>query len=313
MSSAQVPPVPGGPRGRYVVRRDRAAPLVTVRRGPLPGPGAGPTPSSPARSGCWVPLSTRCRSWRPPGPGPAPERAPGGWVLLGPRLPTAPPGAVAPRVGGTVFTARCAPGGAVLWYAPWFAGEVTGPGVVTRSVGRWDVTAAPLQAAGHRTGRRGGAGAAGREGHQYVPERAVGCLPAGRLDAAVRALEGPVRLTAGGHDLTARLRPGRAGSAVLALPAVSGWGCSVDGGPPRAPGAFGGLLAVPLGPGATRLHCAYAPPGLAAGLVASGAGRARWARWPGPPRSDGGVRGPLPRPARPTPPHFPNSAFRPGL
>ncbi|WP_236664512.1 YfhO family protein [Streptomyces noursei] len=81
-----------------------------------------------------------------------------------------------------------------------------------------------------------------------------------------------MRLTAGGHDLTARLRPGRAGSAVLALPAVSGWGCSVDGGPPRAPGAFGGLLAVPLGPGATRLHCAYAPPGLAAGLVASGAG-----------------------------------------
>ncbi|WP_275464449.1 YfhO family protein [Streptomyces noursei] len=273
VSSAQVPPVPGGPRGRYVVRRDRAAPLVTVRRGPLPGPGAGPdTVFARQERVLGAPVYEVPRLAPGAGPGPAPERAPGGWVLLGPRLPTAPPGAVAPRVGGTVFTARCAPGGAVLWYAPWFAGEVTGPGAVTRSVGRWDVTAAPLRPLGTVPADGVVRVRLAGEGHQYVPERAVGCLPAGRLDAAVRALEGPVRLTAGGHDLTARLRPGRAGSAVLALPAVPGWGCSVDGGPPRAPGAFGGLLAVPLGPGATRLHCAYAPPGLAAGLVASGAG-----------------------------------------
>ncbi|MFE7299665.1 YfhO family protein [Streptomyces sp. NPDC057579] len=305
VSSAQVQPVAGGPRGSYSVWRGPAAPLLTVRRGPLPGPGTGPDTVF-ARQERLLGARVYEVPRLVPGAGPPPERAPGGWVLPDRRQPTAPPGAVAPQAGGTVFTARCTPGGEALWYAPWFAGEVGGPGTTTQAVGRWDVTAGPLR-------RLGTVPADGTvpvrfagEGRQYVPERAVGCLPPGRLAAALRALEGPVRLTAGGHGLTARVRPGAAGTAVLALPAVSGWGCSVDGGPVRAPGTFGGLMTVPLEPGAARLSCAYTPPGLAAGVAVSGAGVLAV----GAVAKVGAVRRRRPRP---TPPGRPNSAFHQDL
>ncbi|WP_052286869.1 YfhO family protein [Streptomyces sp. 769] len=307
VSSAQSMPPAGGPRGRYTVVRDRPAPLVTVRRGPLPGPGSGPDTVFARQErvlGARVYEVPRLVPAAGTVPGPAPERAPGGWLLPDRPLPTTDAGALAAPNAGTAFTARCTPGSVALWYAPWFGGEVGGPGGTARAVGRWDVTANPL-------GRLGTVPADGvvrvwfaGQGRPYVPERAVGCLSPGRLDAAVRALEGPVRLTAGGHGLTATLRPGAAGTAVLALPAVPGWGCSVDGGPDRAPGAFGGLLAVPLTRGATRLSCAYTPPGLAAGLATSGAGVLVVGAVAGAARVRRGRR-------RPTPPPFSNSAFRP--
>ncbi|WP_369356998.1 YfhO family protein [Streptomyces sp. cg2] len=276
VGSALMPPEPGAARGAFTVARGRPAPLLTVRRGPLPGPGAGPDTVFARQE-----RLLGARVYEVPrlvpvaGPAPAPQRAPGGWLLPDRPLPGTDAGVLtapdAPEAGAA-FTARCTPGSLALWYAPWFAGEVAGPGGATRAVGRWDGTADPLRRLGtvpadgvvrvRFTGQR----------RAYVPERAVGCLAPGRLAAAVRALEGPVRLTAGGHDLTARLRPGAAGTAVLALPAVSGWGCSVDGGPVREPGSFGGLTAVPLSRGATRLSCAYEPPGLAAGLLVSAAG-----------------------------------------
>nr|WP_237550603.1 YfhO family protein [Streptomyces sp. SID8354] len=306
VGSALVPPAPGAPRGRLTVVRGRPAPLLTVRRGPLPGPGAGPDTVFARQErvlGARVYEVPRLV----PGAGPAPQRAPGGWLLPDRPLPGTDAG-VLPRPdapgAGAAFTARCTPGSLALWYAPWFAGEVAGPGGAARAVGQWDGTANPLRRLGtvpadgvvrvRFTGQR----------RAFVPERAVGCLSTGRLAAAVRALEGPVRLTAGGHDLTARLRPGAAGTAVLALPAVSGWGCSVDGGPVRAPGSFGGLAAVPLRRGATRLSCAYEPPGLAAGLAVSGAGVL----------AVGAVAGTTAvrrRRRRPPPSAFPNSAFHP--
>ncbi|MFJ5679857.1 YfhO family protein [Streptomyces sp. NPDC093097] len=304
VSSSQMPPLPAGPRGRYTVVHSRPAPLLTVRRGPLPGRRARPDTVFARQEqalGAHVYEVPRLV----PGPGPAPERAPGGWLLPDRPLPTADADAVAAQDTGTAFTARCTPGSLALWYAPWFSGEVTGPGGASRAVGRWDVTANPLRrlgtvpADGVVTVRFAG------PGRPYVPERAVGCLPPGRLAAALRALEGPVGLTAGGHGLTAALRPGAAGTAVLALPAVPGWGCSVDGGPDRAPGALGGLLAVPLPAGATRLSCTYAPPGLAPGLAASGAGALAVAAVAGVAR----VR----RGRRPLPTTRPNSEFPPDL
>ncbi|WP_438487705.1 YfhO family protein [Streptomyces sp. S186] len=306
VSSALVPPAPGAPRGRLRVVRGRPAPLLTVRRGPLPGPATGPDTVFARQErvlGARVYEVPRLV----PGTGPAPQRAPGGWLLPDRPLPgpdTGVPVGPGAADGGAAFTARCTPGSLALWYAPWFAGEVAGPGGAARAVGRWDGTANPLR----RLGTVPADGVvrvrfAGQH-RAFVPERAVGCLDRGRLAAAVRALEGPVRLTVGGHDLTARLRPGAAGTAVLALPAVSGWGCSVDGGPVREPGSFGGLTAVPLGPGATRLSCAYEPPGLAAGLAVSGAGAL----------AVGAVAGTAAlrrRRRRLPPPAFPNSAFRP--
>src|SRR5205085_632226 len=158
------------------------------------------------------------------------------WVLPSRPRPTADADGVAAPDGGTVFTARCTPGSLALWYAPWFSGEVGAagtpgtsstpgaPGTPSQAVGRWDVTANPLRPLG--TVPANGVVAVRFAGpdRPYGPGRAVGCLAPGWLAAAVRALEGPVRLTAGGHGLAAELRPGAAGSAVLALPAVPGWG-----------------------------------------------------------------------------------------
>ncbi|MGW7576164.1 YfhO family protein [Streptomyces sp. NPDC054765] len=202
-----------------------------------------------------------------PTAGAAPVPGRGDWLLPGVRRPAGPAAA------GTTFTAHCTPGSTVLWYAPWFSGEVSGLGGHSTGIGSEDVTANPVRplgrvpADGTVSVRFTGAGP------QRVPGQAVGCLSGRKLSAAVSALRarGPVELTADGHRLTARLRPGSRGSAVLALPAVVGWGCSVDGGPPRAPHSFGGLLAVPLGGGTGRLSCSYLPPGLHTGLAASGA------------------------------------------
>lgn len=193
-----------------------------------------------------------------PTAGEAPLRDRDGWLL---------PGA------GTTFTVRCTPGSTVLWYAPWFSGEVSGLGLRTTGAGSRDVTANPLRILGRAPADGTVAVRFTGRGRQHLPERALGCLSGRRLAAAVHALRarGPLELAAGGHRLTARLRPGSKGSAVLALPAVPGWGCSVDGGPLHAPYSFGGLAAVPLGPGATRLSCSYLPPGLHTGLAASGA------------------------------------------
>jgi len=249
-------PVPGD-RARFVVRAARPAPLLTVRSA-LPRPAGAE--SVFARQERVLGAAVYEVPRLTPAAGAAvPER--GGWRLPGEGADGA----------GTAFTARCTPGSTVVWYAPWFSGEVSGPGGRTEGTGRRDVTANPVRtlgpvpADGTVTVRFSG------RGPQHVPGRAVGCLSGRRLAAAVDALRarGPVELAAGGHRLTARLRPGSRGSAVLALPALPGWTCAVDGGAPHTPDAFAGLLAVPLGRGAERLSCSYLPPGLPTGLAAS--------------------------------------------
>ncbi|MGI5258121.1 YfhO family protein [Streptomyces angustmyceticus] len=255
-------PVPGD-RARFVVRTGRPAPLLTVRD-VLPRP-AGPE-SVFARQERVLGAAVYEVPRLTPAAGSAARPERGGWRLPGPRG-----GGADPDGAGTVFTARCTPGSTVVWSAPWFSGEVSGLGARTEGLGRRDVTANPVRvlgpvpADGTVTVRFSG------RGPQHVPGRAVGCLSGRRLAAAVDVLRarGPVEFTAGGHRLTARLRPGSRGSAVLALPAVAGWTCAVDGGPPRPPDAFAGLLAVPLGRGAGRLTCSYLPPGLPTGLAAS--------------------------------------------
>ncbi|MGW7488114.1 YfhO family protein [Streptomyces sp. NPDC054786] len=200
------------------------------------------------------------------GAAPLPER--GGWLLPAVRRPAADPNGA-----GTTFSARCTPGSTALWYAPWFSGEVSGLGGHTTAIGSHDVTANPVGTLGRVAADGTVSVRFTGHGAQHVPARAIGCLSGRKLTAAVSALRarGPAQLSADGHRLTARLRPGSGGSAVLALPAVAGWGCSVDGGPLHEPHSFGGLLAVPLGRGARRLSCSYLPPGLHTGLAASGA------------------------------------------
>ncbi|MFD9205330.1 YfhO family protein [Streptomyces sioyaensis] len=262
-------------RTRYRTHRAHPAPLLTVRS-TLPGPGAGETVFARQERVLGAAVY-EVPALRPTAGAPAvPDRE--GWLLRPARPPAAqPPAARHPAAGpngpGTTFTAHCAPGSTAVWSAPWFAGRVSGLGGHSKAIGSADVTANPVRELG-RVPADGTVSVrfTGR-GPQHVPGHAVGCLSRRGLTAAVAALRarGPVELTAGGHRLTARLRPGSRGSAVLAMPAVAGWGCAVDGGPRRAPRSFAGLLAVPLRSGASRLSCSYEPPGLRTGLAASAA------------------------------------------
>ncbi|MFF8785262.1 YfhO family protein [Streptomyces sp. NPDC015125] len=267
-------------RALFTPHPARPAPLLTVRDA-LPRPAGRETVF--ARQERVLGAAVYEVPALTPTAGEAPLRDRDGWLLPGARRPAAGTNATGTNTAGantagtneagTTFTVRCTPGSTALWSAPWFSGEVSGLGLSTTGTGSHDVTANPLRILGRVPADGTVAVRFTGRGRQHIPERAVGCLSGRRLTAAVNALRarGPVELAAGGHRLTARLRPGSKGSAVLALPAVPGWGCAVDGGPLHAPSSFGGLLAVPLGPGAARLSCSYLPPGLHTGLAASGA------------------------------------------
>ncbi|MFE2161519.1 YfhO family protein [Streptomyces lydicus] len=256
--------------GRLTAYRAPHAPLLTVRDGPPPAAGGEPSTVFARQERLLGAAVYEVPRLTPAG-GAVPLPVRGGWLLPPAPLPATGRQVAGPDAAGTAFTARCAPGGVVVWSAPWFAGRVGGPGGHVEGAGKYDITAnaasvlGRVPADGKVTVRVHG------QGWQVVPERAVGCLSPRRLAAAVGALRGPRTLTADGHRLTARLPRGAAGRAVLAVPAVAGWSCAVDGGPSRAPASDGGLLAVPLGRGAGRLSCAYVPPGLRPGLAVSGA------------------------------------------
>jgi hypothetical protein len=101
---------------------------------------------------------------------------------------------------------------------------------------------------------------------------ALGCLDSAKLKAAVAALResGATEVKAGGHSIEATLKPGSTGLAVVAVPRIDGWRCSVDGGKAQEPTEFGGLLAVQLPESAQKVSCSYRPPGLGLGLAAGG-------------------------------------------
>ncbi|MEU4395016.1 YfhO family protein [Kribbella sp. NPDC023855] len=104
---------------------------------------------------------------------------------------------------------------------------------------------------------------------------AIGCLDQAKLRAAIaeRRASGATKVKTGGHSIVATLKPDSTGLAVVSVPRVPGWRCSVDGGKAQEPTEFGGLLAVKLPGPSKRLSCGYRPPGLEVGLAA-GAGAA---------------------------------------
>ncbi|GAB7033192.1 YfhO family protein [Streptomyces sp. NPDC021749] len=269
--SSSLFPVPQHPRSGFTRDRTRPAPapLLTVRSR-LAAPPRGPETVF-ARQERMLGAAVYEVPELTPTAGAAPVRGRGGWLLPPSALPAAAAPPAGPDGAGTTFSARCTPGGTVVWYAPWFWGQVSGLGTRTKGIGRADTTANPVRVLGRVPDDGTVAVRFIGRGRQWLPGRPLGCLRPGALGRAVRALRGPVALSAGGHRLTARLPRGSRGHAVLALPAVAGWGCAVDGGPRRAPASFGGLLAVPLRPGAQRLTCTYLPPGLRGGLAVSGA------------------------------------------
>ncbi|MEV4191930.1 YfhO family protein [Streptomyces toxytricini] len=202
-----------------------------------------------------------------PSTGAPPRPVPGrGWAL------TVDPGGSL----GRTFTALCTPGTEAYWYAPWFLGRVEAHGRTVKGFGRHSMTRLGLTALGKvpENGTITMTVLSGRR--QYIPEKPLGCLNQAALAHAVSHLRstGPQQLRSGGHTLEALFTPGTRGTAVVSVPATSGWRCAVDGGPATTPRTLGGLIAVDLGDGATALRCAFRPPGLRLGLAGSAAAAA---------------------------------------
>ncbi|WP_051969889.1 YfhO family protein [Kitasatospora azatica] len=263
------------------VRRSAAPPLVS-----LPGAGSRDSSSVWARQQAVLGATVYEIPALVPGGGPAPtDHGSSGWSI-----PTTPDGS-----DGTELTAHCTPGRAGYLYAPYLAGAVSWPGGSLAADGQQSTVALPITALGPvpadgvlRVTVRAALAT-------QVPAHPFGCLDQAALDAAVRALRasGATAVRAGGHAISATLPPGSTGTAVLAVPAVPGWRCGVDGRAPAAPQSVQGLIAVPLGAGAARVDCDFRQPGLAEGLrVAAGATAAwvlvtGWSWWRGPGRRPG--------------------------
>ncbi|MFJ8043205.1 YfhO family protein [Kitasatospora sp. NPDC096147] len=248
----------GGGDG-FLVGHAAAAPLVTVRTGvPVVDRSSVWTRQGSAlgvRGLYEVPALT-------PVEGPAPTlHGSSGWSV-----PATPAGGA-----GTGFELHCSPGSTAYFHGPWYAGTVEALGGSSVSAGQQPTVSEPVRPLGTvpadgKVALRLRAPAAAQ-----IPAAPVGCLAPGALDRALAGLTPAERVTAGGHTLTATLPAGSLGTAVIAAPAVDGWTCRVNAGPARVPGSLLGLIAVPLGDGATTVACEYRPPGLTDGLAISAA------------------------------------------
>ncbi|MBT2440589.1 YfhO family protein [Streptomyces sp. ISL-36] len=192
-------------------------------------------------------------------------------LLLGARVYAAPTGlrrTDGPR-GATTLTASC-PAGAQLWFwAPEYRGTAALAGrPPVAFAGGLPSVQGPMRPLGTvpasgavRIELRAGAGA------PVLPRQPVGCLVQERLDTAVRRLTttGATTVRTSGHTLTAELPAGSTGTAVIAVPQISGWICAAGEAPPAPAQRYLGLLAVPLDGEATRVSCAFRPPGLRLG------------------------------------------------
>ncbi|GAA0693892.1 YfhO family protein [Kitasatospora atroaurantiaca] len=239
----------------FTAKQAQAAPLVTVH------PGIKPDTSSVwARQQSLLGAKVYDIPELTPTAGPRPTlHGTSGWSI-----PATPKGGTWTTFGGV-----CTPGSTAFFYGPWFNGTVMGLGTKYTSYGKQPMTAMPIRLLGTvpadgRVQVQLQAGAAAQ-----VPAQPVGCLDQGALTTALGQLKGATSVSAGGHGFTAELPAGSTGTALLAVPAVQGWQCSVDGGARSEAQSVLGMIGVPLGSGASRVSCTYRTPGLTAGLAVS--------------------------------------------
>jgi uncharacterized membrane protein YfhO len=180
-----------------------------------------------------------------------------------------------PAKGAAVLTTTCTPGAQVFFWAPQFKGTATlAGGQPVDFDGRLPAVRAPMQAVGTVPASGTVRVALGFTGHLRLPQQSIGCLVRSRLDAAVRQLTatGATAVRVGGHSLTADLPAGSTGTAVVAVPRISGWRCSAGDAPATSAKKYLGLIAVPLDGKATSISCSFQPPGLKlGGAVGAGA------------------------------------------
>jgi hypothetical protein len=171
--------------------------------------------------------------------------------------------------GSVTLTATCPANAPVWFWAPRLQGTAALNGQRPVSfAGKPPSVLGPMQ----RLGDVPGSGAVridvrSDRGTLELPRQPVGCLVQERLDAAVRqsTTTGATAVHVSGHGLTAELPAGSAGTAVIAVPRISGWSCAAGDASPAPAKRYLGLLAVPLDGGATTVSCSFRPPGLRIG------------------------------------------------
>ncbi|MFF0436343.1 YfhO family protein [Streptomyces sp. NPDC004327] len=180
--------------------------------------------------------------------------------------------------GTATLTAACPAGSQVWLWAPEYQGTAALHGrTATGFTGKLPAVLGPMQPLGTtpadgtvRIDLRPEPKALPR---LRLPEHPVGCLVTARLTAAVAQLTatGATDVRTTGHTITAQLPPGSTGTAVVAVPRISGWRCAA-GDAPLAPARDRlGLLAVPLDGKATSVTCSFRPPGVELGGAAGAA------------------------------------------
>ncbi|XEC27988.1 YfhO family protein [Streptomyces fradiae] len=247
------------PEARIEVAESPVPPLVTVRPGP---PAPAPAPGSAADTAF-------ARQ----------ERMLGSTVY---EVPADPRRTGTPDGTGATLTANCPAGSEVWLWAPEYQGTAALSGSPATTppaefAGKLPSVLAPMQ----RLGTVPASGAVRieltpepkAEPRLKLPARPVGCLERHRLDSAVRELTatGATAVRATGHTLTAELPAGSTGTAVLAVPRISGWRCAAGDAPLEPAHRRLGLLAVPLDGKATTVTCSFRPPGVKPGGAAGAA------------------------------------------
>ncbi|WP_327373726.1 YfhO family protein [Streptomyces sp. NBC_01216] len=182
-------------------------------------------------------------------------------------VPAAPRRANGPR-GAVTLTVGCPAGAQVWFWAPRYRGTaVLGDRRPVAFAGGPPSVMAPM-------GRLGTVPDSGEvrivlrpAGKLVLPERPVGCLVEERLTTAVEAATatGATSVRTSGHTLTAELPPGSTGTAVVAVPRISGWTCAAGDADPVPARSHLGLIAVPLDGTQTTVGCSFRPPGLRLG------------------------------------------------
>ncbi|MFG3348576.1 YfhO family protein [Streptomyces sp. NPDC048018] len=186
-------------------------------------------------------------------------------------VPAAPRRTDAPD-GTATLEAQCPAGSEVWFWAPEYQGTAAlADGPAVGFAGRLPAVLGPMQ----RLGTVPATGAVrirlhpepGAKPRLKLPPQPVGCLDRHRLADAVRDLTatGATDVRTTGHTLTADLPAGSTGTAVLAVPRISGWRCAAGAARLAPAHSRLGLLAVPLDGKATSVTCSFRPPGVRLG------------------------------------------------
>ncbi|MFF2194577.1 YfhO family protein [Streptomyces sp. NPDC058157] len=171
-----------------------------------------------------------------------------------------------------VLSGRCPAGSDAYFHDPWYSGTVRALGATTTLRGQEAMTRNGLVRLGRVTTADPFPVELRPTRTQPMAGPSLACVDPARLERTVRELaaDRPTVLEATGHTIRASFAGPRRNVAVVAVPAVDGWQCAVDGTTPQPPSSLGGLIAVRMN-GGQSLACTYRTAGVRSGLALSAA------------------------------------------